>query len=148
MPLDFARLEADLLAKGDSQRSTLSPYNSQRTILLDSSQHDIGGLIIPPSASSLLGGPVGGLENFGIHGDLGGGTRVNISGLDDDLGLAIDEDGTLRMPDEPPRRTTGQIQGVEREASANSHRLPSAGDAEPGAQGIVSTLTSCDSLIG
>lgn len=104
MPLDVARLDLDLTAMDDTQRSTLSPHSSQQTGVGIGSQHNIGGLLIPQSASSMLGGPVGGIGGLSIGGDSGAGARVDIGGLEDDLGLAIDDDGNLLMVDESVRQ--------------------------------------------
>lgn len=104
MPVDLDRLDWDMTTTDNSQRSTLSPHSSQHTGSAIGSQYEIGGLVIPQSASSLLGGPVGGLGGFSVRGDSGAGGRLDIGGLDDDLGLAIDDDGNLLFIDEPRRQ--------------------------------------------
>lgn len=105
MPVDLDRLDLDMAMAEDSQRSTLSPHSSQLSGIGFGSQQDIGGLIIPPSASSFLGGPVSGFGGFSVRGDSGAGTRVDQHGfLDDDLGFAIDDDGNLRMSEAPTRQ--------------------------------------------
>lgn len=97
----------------ESQRSTLSPLTSQARSFASSSQADLGGLVIPGSASSMISGggagSMGGLRGFSARGDSSAGTRGNIGGLDDDLGLAIEEDGTLRMADELRHETPSVV---------------------------------------
>lgn len=105
MPINLERMDFDMTTTEDSQRSTLSPHSSQLTGVGIGSQQDIGGIMIPPSASSLIGGPVGGFGSFGVRGDSGAGTRVDGGGfLDDDIGLTIDGDGNLVMSDMPVRQ--------------------------------------------
>lgn len=104
MPVDLDRLDWDMTTTENSQRSTLSPHSSQQAGSAIGSQYEIGGLVIPQSASSLLGGPVGGIGGFSVREDSGAGGRLDIGGLDDDLGLAIDEDGNLLFIDEPRRQ--------------------------------------------
>jgi hypothetical protein len=117
VPLDLDRMDLDLTTTGGSQGSTLSPHNSQLAGTGTGSPEDIGGLIIP-SASSLYGGPVGGIGGFSVRGDSGAGSRVERPRfLDDDLGLLIDEEGNLQMTDAPPRQprvplTRGESTGL------------------------------------
>lgn len=105
-PLDLDMMDIDAMAMGASQGSTLSPHNSQLAGVGIGSPEDVGGLIIPPSASSSLGSSVGGGQRgFSVRGDSGAGSRMGHPGLlDDDLGLVIDDDGNLRMTDAPPRQ--------------------------------------------
>jgi len=109
LPLDLENL--DFVAGGDQQSqrsgSFLTPHSSHLTT---APVQEIGGLIIPGSASSFFGGPVGG--GLSVRGDSGAGTRLG-SGLfqqepdgllEDDLGLNIDEDGNVQFRDEAPAR--------------------------------------------
>ena len=106
----------DMGALGGSQGYTLSPYNSQPADAGVGTPEDVGGLIIPPSASSFLGGPVGGAGRISVRGDSGAGSRAGRPGfLDDDLGLVIDEEGNVQMTDAPPRETGGS--NVRREST-------------------------------
>lgn len=93
MPVDLDRLDFNATSGEESQR-TLSPHDSQISL----SQHYAGDLIIPPSASSFLGGPVGGFGGLSVRGDSGAGRRFEPAGfLDDDLGISIEPDGTMLM---------------------------------------------------
>jgi hypothetical protein len=95
-------------ALGGSQGYTLSPHNSQPADAGIGTPEDVGGLIIPPSASSFLGGPVGGAGRISVRGDSGAGSRADRPGfLDDDLGLIIDEEGNVQMTDAQPREIGG-----------------------------------------
>lgn len=142
MPLDLDRLDFDMTTTEDSQRSTLSPHNSQQTEIGIGSQHDIGGLIIPQSASSLLGGPVGGIGGFSIRRDSGAGARVDIGGLDDDLGLAIDDDGNLRIVDEPVRQSgLPSVRGERIEFGSASSRVRREHEEGQLGRDIVSALS-------
>ena len=123
VPLDLANMDLDLSTIGASQGSTLSPHNSQLAGIGIGSPEDVGGLIIPPSASSFIGGPVGGLDDFDIRGDSGAGSRIERGGfLDDDLGLVIDEEGNMVMTDAPPQQpraplVSGEATGFGRASS-------------------------------
>ena len=146
MPLDLDRLDFDMTTTEDSQRSTLSPHSSQLTGVGIGSQRDIGGLIIPASASSLIGGPVGGVGGFSVRGDSGAGARAGVGGLfDDDLGLAIDDDGNLRMDDAPPRQPRAPFPRGERTdfGSASSRVRREHDEAQLG-RDIVSKLPRCE----
>ena len=65
----------------------------------------------PPSASSLVGGPVGAGYAYSVHGDSGAGTRIG-SGLfqqdepqgllEDDIGMQIDADGNFVLDEDLP----------------------------------------------
>ena len=98
-------MDLDVAGLGWSQGSTFSPHNSQLASAGIGSPEDVGGLIIPPSASSFLGGPVGGVGRIGMRGDSGAGSRTDRPGfLDDDLGLIIDGEGNMQMTDVAPRQ--------------------------------------------
>ncbi|KAK3706655.1 R8 protein [Vermiconidia calcicola] len=129
MPMDLDRLDFDMATTDDSHRSTLSPHSSQLTGVGIGSQHDIGGLIIPPSASSFIGGPVGGMAGLSVRGDSGAGARAGQGGfLDDDLGLEIDFDGNLRMSDAAPRQLrvpSARTERVDLGSAGGSARMPS-----------------------
>lgn len=118
MPLDLDRLDFDMTTTEDSQRSTLSPHSSQMTI---GSHHSIGGLVIPQSASSFVGGPVGGLGGLSVRGDSGAGVRSGLfqpreheGFLEDDLNMVIDEDGNIRMDDAPVCQPRGPSERADR----------------------------------
>lgn len=95
----------------DETQSMLSPHNSQLTI---GSQQTTGGLLIP-SNSSIVGNGVGGVDFFGEE---GGSSRVARMGppqqLEDDLGLIIEPDGTMRMSEAPAREARGPIDRADR----------------------------------
>nr|OQO28495.1 hypothetical protein B0A51_03307 [Rachicladosporium sp. CCFEE 5018] len=108
LSLDF---DAQMAGMGDSQRSTLSPRSSQ----LAAPFADIGGILIPQSASSFAGGPVGGGRAFSVLGDSGAGSRIGSGAfqqrqhepeglLEDDLGMIIDEEGNVTMVEDMPAR--------------------------------------------
>ncbi|EME48973.1 hypothetical protein DOTSEDRAFT_19460 [Dothistroma septosporum NZE10] len=99
MPVDLDNLDFDI--NHDTQ-TTLSPESPQYT----SSQHSIGGLMIPPSRSSFIGGPVGGLDLLSVRGDYGSGTqgRTGMVLEDDDLGFVIETDGTFREEEPQPSK--------------------------------------------
>lgn len=69
----------------------------------------------PPSASSLVGGPVGAGYAYSVRGDSGAGTRLG-SGffqqdepqglLEDDLGMQIDADGNFVLDEDLPAMDT------------------------------------------
>lgn len=134
----------------DSQRSSIfSPRNSQRDGSIIGSQQSVGGLLIPPSTSSLLGGPVGGAGGFSIRGDSGAGTRIG-SGyfqqnepeglLDDDLGLTVDADGNVHMEDRPIRQPRGPSTRVDRTDAGSepaSARVRREHDEGQGAEDMV-----------
>lgn len=71
----------------------------------------------PPSASSLVGGPVGAGYAYSVRGDSGAGTRIS-SGmfqqnepqglLEDDLGMQIDADGNFVLDENLPAMDTRQ----------------------------------------
>lgn len=119
LPLGMDLLNMDMAAVGDSQRTALSPFNSQLPASSGSSLQDIGGINIPQSASSLMGGPVRGSGGFSARGGSAAGTRVEIRGLDEDLGMVIDDDGNLLILDEAPPPQSG---------------MPSAGGHATGAE--------------
>ena len=125
MPIDLGRLDFDMTTTDDSQRSTLSPHSSQLTGGGIGSQQDIGGLVIPPSASSLLGGPLGGGGDFSVRGDSLARTRLDArGGLDDDLGLLIDDDGNIFQGEAPSRQAPGpSVRGERTEFGSASSRV-------------------------
>ncbi|KAK6442416.1 R8 protein [Oleoguttula sp. CCFEE 5521] len=110
--LDLLSLNFDAQMTGmeNSQRSasTMSPGNSQLTAPLA----DVGGILIPQSASSFAGGPVGGGRAFSVPGDSGAGSRIGNGAfqhepeglLEDDLGMVIDEEGNVTMVEDLPAR--------------------------------------------
>ncbi|KAK1057868.1 R8 protein [Friedmanniomyces endolithicus] len=105
VPIDLEQLDlnfdpSSIHAAEESQRSTLSPHNSQ---LVFGPQDSLPMLNIPGRSSSLFGGPVGGGGSFGIRGDSGAGTSIRH--LDDDLGITVEPDGTMRFSEEPVRRS-------------------------------------------
>ncbi|KAK4569561.1 R8 protein [Recurvomyces mirabilis] len=107
LPLVPDQLNFDLSTNlEDSQRSALSPYNSQLT---SDSRQTLPGIEIPGRSSSLMGGPVGGNSgSFSIRGDSGAGRRAPMP-LEDDLGFVIDADGTMHFSDAPVRQSAGAI---------------------------------------
>lgn len=110
LPQDFDRMDAAFGLLEEAQHSVLSPHHSQRTSVGTASIHDIGGLVIPPSASSYGTGPLGGPNGFSSHGDSNAGLRTHIGGLDDDLGLVIDEDGNIQILDGEVHHTPVPLQ--------------------------------------
>ncbi|KAK4550788.1 hypothetical protein LTR36_000368 [Oleoguttula mirabilis] len=108
MPIDLEQLNFDLsTAAEESQRSTLSPHSSQLTV---------GSLQIPGQSSSVIGGPVGGFGGgFSVRGDSGAGARFDNGGfLDDDLGITVEPDGTMRFSDAPRRQPAAPSGRVDR----------------------------------
>lgn len=117
MPIDLEQLNFDLSTTAqDSQRFTLSPYNSQATV--DSLQ-------FAGSSSSLVGGPVGGFGGeFSVRGDSGAGARFHDGGfLDDDLGITVEPDGTMRFSDVPRRQSAAPSGRVDRTDRSVSSRV-------------------------
>ncbi|TKA78008.1 hypothetical protein B0A55_03828 [Friedmanniomyces simplex] len=106
VPIDLEQLDltfdpSSTHAAEESQRSTLSPHSSQ---LVFGSQNSLPMLNIPGRSSSLMGGPVGGGGSFGIRGDSGsgiGGRHQDELFLDDDLGITVEPDGTMRFSEGP-----------------------------------------------
>jgi len=96
---DFAFLpdpgNLDIELNEETQQLSQSPDGSRRSIT-NGSQQSIGGLVIPTSNNSFVGGPVGGMDLFSVRGDSGPGTtRVPAQLLDDDdlgLDMGFDED--------------------------------------------------------
>ena len=110
-PIDLEQLDLHFnpsrITAEDSQRSTLSPHNSQ---LMSGSRHSLPTLNIPGRSSSLMGGPVGGGGSFGIRGDSGAGLRHHDELLfDDDLGITVDADGTMRFSEGLPTVPSGRV---------------------------------------
>jgi hypothetical protein len=107
--MELDQMELDLTVNEKSQYSSLSPHDSQLTNGGIASHHEIGGLIIPQSASSFIGGPVGGFDDISVRGDSGAGRpRAGRTTLNEDIGLEIDDDGNLIMNDAPSRPPPGQ----------------------------------------
>lgn len=118
--LDLLQVDLDdatMLTGLDSLQSlsSVTPDNSQRQ---DAFLPDLaGGLMEPPSASSLVGGPVGAGYAYSVRGDSGAGTRIG-SGffqqdepqglLEDDLGMQIDADGNFVLDEDLPAVDTRQ----------------------------------------
>ncbi|KAK5128697.1 hypothetical protein LTR85_000030 [Meristemomyces frigidus] len=108
MPIDLEQLNFDLSTTAEhSQRSNLSPHSSQLTV---------GSLQIPGQSSSLMGGPVGGFGGgFSVRGDSGAGARFDNGGfLDEDLGITVEPDGTMRFSDAPQRQPAAPSGRVDR----------------------------------
>lgn len=115
--------------------ATVTPTNSQQDAVL----HDLrGGLMMPPSASSLVGGPVGAGTAFSAHGDSGARTRIGNGFfqqdeapglLEDDLGMQIDADGNFVLEDMPagptrqPRTPSGRVDRTDLMSDAASARV-------------------------
>ncbi|CAK4034916.1 unnamed protein product [Lecanosticta acicola] len=101
MPLDLDNLNHVSSGALEETQETLSPHSSRT----HSSQHSFGGLDLPASQSSLIGGPVGGLDLLSARdGSARGGKSGPAQLLDDDLGLTIDDDGNIHMDDHPVRQ--------------------------------------------
>ena len=105
---DLDMLNNNLLE--DTQQFSQSPGGGRSLTI--ASQQSIGGLMIPTSNNSFGGGPVGGLDLFGVRGDSGPGiARVPARLLDDDdlgldLGMPIASSGPgpVRQPRGPLAR--------------------------------------------
>jgi len=119
--------------------------------------HEIGGLVDPQSASSLAGGPVGGIGGYFVRGNSGAGTKLG-SGifdrqepfglLDDDLGLVIGNDGNVFIeedwPYRQPRAPSGRADYIDSTSEPARARVRREhGDGQV-AQTLVSTF-SCRS---
>lgn len=95
--------------------ATITPDNSQRQ---DAYLPDLAGvLMMPPSVSSLVGGPVGAGSAYSVRGDSGAGTRMGRGFfqqdepqglLEDDLGMQIDADGNFVLDEDVPAAATRQ----------------------------------------
>ena len=140
VPFDLDGMALDISTTGGSQGSALSPHQSQLAGAGIASPDDIGGLIIPSDGSSLIGGPVGGMGGFSMRGDSGAGSRIERQAfLDDDLGLALDEDGNLQMTDAPPRQPrVSHVRGEPTSAGRVSSRFGLEFDGGQQEQDIVS----------
>jgi meiotic recombination protein REC8 len=103
--LDLLQMDFDdplMLTGLDSLQSpaTITPDNSQRQ---DAFLPDlVGGLMMPPSASSLVGGPVGAGSGGFFQQDEPQGL------LEDDLGMQIDADGNFVLDEDMPALPTRQ----------------------------------------
>ncbi|USW48449.1 Putative rad21/Rec8-like protein [Septoria linicola] len=108
----------------DTQVFSQSPAGDRS--LTNASQQSIGGLMIPTSNNSFVGGPVSGFDLFSVRGDSGPGTgKVPAQLLDeDDLGLDLGLD--MDMPDvessvnPSTRRSRGPIGTVDWTESVNA----------------------------
>ncbi|KAK5144157.1 R8 protein [Rachicladosporium monterosium] len=137
VPIDLEQLDlnfdsSSIHAAEESQRSTLSSHNSQ---LVFGSQDSLPMLNIPGRSSSLFGGPVGGGGSFGIRGDSGAGTDLRHRDelfLDDDLGITVEPDGTMRFNEEPARRSVVPSAKIDRDGAGNAGSRLEAGYEEGG----------------
>jgi meiotic recombination protein REC8 len=133
--LEMPDLVTDLDSLQDS--SQITPEGSQRSHGLD---QDLPGalMMMPASASSFPGGPVGGGRKSSVRGDSGAGSRIGAGFfqqdeahgmLEDDLGMQIDADGNFvldeDMPTEPirqPRAPSGPVDRTDLPSeSASAH---------------------------
>ena len=103
VPVELDRMDF-AMGLDDTQRSVLSPCASQHTQDEErDSQQEIGGLIIPPSASSMFVGQTGGFGTFSnVSGGVAPGDQEAVL-FDDDLGLVIDDDGGAVFGETPIR---------------------------------------------
>ncbi|KAK0895596.1 R8 protein [Friedmanniomyces endolithicus] len=137
VPIDLEQLDmnfdpSSVQEAEESQRSTLSPHNPQ---LVFGSQDSLPMLNIPGRSSSLFGGPVGGGGSFGIRGDSGAGTGMRHRDelfLDDDLGITVEPDGTMRFNEEPARRSVVPSAKIDRDGAGNAGSRLEAGYEEGG----------------
>lgn len=121
-PMEMKRMDFETTTAEDSQRSTLSPHSSQQVASRVGSQQDIGGLAVPQSASSFVGGPAGGFGGLSVHGSAQGGNE-DVMLFDDDLGLIVGDDGAL-MEDLALRQGTAvPSRGARTEVSGVSSKL-------------------------
>ena len=157
VPIDLEQLDmnfdpSSVQEAEESQRSTLSPHNPQ---LVFGSQDSLPMLNIPGRSSSLFGGPVGGGGSFGIRGDSGAGTGMRHRDelfLDDDLGITVEPDGTMRFNEEPARRSVVPSAKIDRDGAGNAGSRLEAGYEEGGlGRSVVSSIlkssvthTDCD----
>lgn len=97
MPMDMDDPNFEMTALQSSQLESLSPRKSYSA----SSQYSVGGLIIPPSASSATGGVIGGLDLFNDRDSSAFARRQESARLldDDDLGIEIGPDGSVQLTD-------------------------------------------------
>jgi hypothetical protein len=139
--LDLLQMDMD----DPTMLTTFASLQSPATVTPDSSQRpdaflpDLGGLMMPPSASSLLGGPVGAGAAYSVRGDSGAGRRIG-SGffqqdepqglLEDDLGMQIDADGNFVLDEDMPaplvrqaRAPSGRVDRTDLPSDAASERV-------------------------
>lgn len=117
--LNFSDLNLDSAILHEESQSTLSPHNSQMT---NGSQQSIGGLMLPPSASSFPGGPVGGSDLFGLRGNSESGTKLQPAiMLEDDL-FMVGDDGTMNFDDLPIRQPSVAVKSTQPPPSNGSTR--------------------------
>jgi meiotic recombination protein REC8 len=136
--LEMPDLVTDLDSLQESSQITpKGPEGSQRSYGLD--QNLAGALMMPPSASSFPGGPVGGGRKSSVRGDSGAGSRIGAGFfqqdeahgiLEDDLGMQIDADGNLvldeDMPAAPvrqPRAPSGPVDRTDLPSESASARV-------------------------
>lgn len=97
MPIDLNDLT--LSPGNDDMQSYLSPYGSSQTI---ASEHSIGGLRLPSSNNSFIGGPGGGFDMLSPFEQSGSRPRHERPQLlEDNLGLMIGPDDDFVMEDAP-----------------------------------------------
>jgi hypothetical protein len=145
--MDLEQMDLDLTVNEESQYSSLSPHNSQLTNGGIALRHEIGGLIIPQSTSSFIGGPVGGFDDISVRGDTGAGRpRAGRTTLNEDIGVEIDDDGNLIMNDAPSRPPPGQSTTNDRLGRASVSSLVPAGalaaQGDAGAAGVAARAVS------
>ncbi|KAF7193006.1 Meiotic recombination protein rec8 [Pseudocercospora fuligena] len=119
--LDDLNLHIDF---NDTQMS-ITP-GSLQSHLHDGSQQSIGGLDLPPSHSSSLGGAVAGRDTFSIRGDSGPGTGLRSAPRlldDDDLGLDLGVE-TMRQPPLPSGKLVSGSDLADGEWDNSAHDQP------------------------
>jgi hypothetical protein len=133
--LEMPDLVTDLDSLQESSQITPEgPEGSQRSYGLDQNM-----AVMPPSASSFPGGPVGGGRKSSVRGDSGAGSRIGAGFfqqdeahgiLEDDLGMQIDADGNLvldeDMPAAPvrqPRAPSGPVDRTDLPSESASARV-------------------------
>lgn len=130
--LDFVEADLEMLNNNlmaETQQFSQSPNGSRS--LTNASQQSIGGLMIPTSNNSFGGGPVGGLDLFGVRGDSGHGTAKSPARLldDDDLGLDL---GMPVMSSGPVRQPRGPATGADRtDLARDAERIQSEHADQP-----------------
>lgn len=107
--LNLSDLNLDSTTLNDVSQSNLSPGSSRMTI---ASQQSIGGLMLPPSASSLSGGPVVGSDLFGIRGNSELAANIQPARLLEDDLFVIGDDGTMNFDDLPTRESSAGVKNT------------------------------------
>ena len=127
--------------------STVTPVASQHQ---DGSLPDLGGdLMMPPSASSFMGGPFGAGNAHSARGS-GFFQQDEAHGLlEDDLGMQIDADGNLVLEEDlpsatsrQPRAPTGRVDRTDLPSDSASARVRAEHAGGQGVADFVSELTS------